>query len=183
MQNKKFRLSPKTAASGCFIALLMIPLCGIVYCFGQVFFTKFANSDNGIIEFIYVAISFLNLLIIAYAFVVTFLSIGRVNFSYLLLTDRGLEYRLWPFRLIRCTWDDIDQIKKQASPFQGEVLILKRADVFRTRILLNFTKNKIGEIKKLPFIPLYQISGWKSGELRTELEKHAPHLFTNQPTM
>ena len=180
MQQKKFRLTLKAATSGCFIALFMIPLCGIVYCFGQVVFVNIANSDSGIMELLYVILGFLNLAIIAFAFVMPFLSIGRVIFSYLLLTDRGLEYRLWPFSLIRCTWDDVDQIKKPALPFQGEVLILKQADVLVSNLPLGLTKDKFGISNKLPITTLHQISGWKNGELRTELKTYATHLFIEQ---
>lgn len=183
MQQKKFRLTLKAAAWECSIVLLAIPLCGIVFCFGQTILAKIANSDSETMaSFLSVVFAFLYTGIPALAFLQVILSIGRITLSYLQVTDKGLEYSLWPLRIIRCTWDDVERIKKPASPFQGEVLILKKADVLGTHTMFNFKKDKIGATENLPFIPLYQVSGWKNGELRTELEKHAPHLFADQPT-
>jgi hypothetical protein len=182
LQPKKFRLTPKAAARECSVVLLAVPLCGIVFCFGQVILGKIANGAGETISVLSVIFGFLYTAMPALASLQAILSIERVAFSDLQLTDKVLEYSLWRLRVIRRTWEDVEQIKKSVSPFQGELLILKKADVLGTHRMFNFAKDKIGATKKFPFMPLDQISGWKNGELRTELEKYAPHLFADQPT-
>jgi hypothetical protein len=184
MQQMKFRLTLKAAAWELSIILFAIPVLGVSFLAG--FFASELIRDNQV-GAMRVALSVFFGLI---AFVIGILSlclilmaVGRAIFSYLLLSNEGLEYRLWPLHKVRCTWSDVERIKKSALPFQGDLLTLKNADVsgFQKNLLV-FNKGNFGAFKTIPVIPLYQISGWKNGELKTELQKYAPHLFIEQPT-
>ena len=182
MQNRKFRLSLKAAAWEMSIIFLVIPFLCVSFFAGFLATGVIQKNEDGVMErgisFFFGSIA---LLIGILSLFLVLIAIGRAIFSYLLLSSEGLEYRLWPMHKIRCAWADMEQIKKSALPLQGDILMLKSAEVSGLqKILLGVNKGNLGSIKTMPVIPLYQISGWKSGELRTELEKHAPHLFTNQ---
>lgn len=171
MQTQKFRLSPKAIARECSVLILIIPFLGVAFCSGTLALEIMGDSEVGplrflltvIFGFIAIAITILSLSLIP-------LSIGRAFNSYLLLSNQGLEYSLWPLHKIRCGWDDLDQIKKSALPFQGDLLVLKTAEVSGLQ----------GLIKTSPVIPLYQIDGWQNGNLANELRKYAPNLFVER---
>jgi hypothetical protein len=168
MQTRKFRLSPKAIAWEYSVLFLEIPLLGSAFCSGTVALAIIGTSEIGTLQFLSAVLFGLIAVVITIASIsLVPISIGRAFNSYLLLSDQGLEYRLWPLHKIRCGWDDVDQIKKSAFRFQGDVLVLKTAEVSGLQSL----------IKTLSVIPLYQIDGWQNGDLADELKKYAPHLF------
>ncbi len=181
MQQKKFRLTFKAAAWECSIIFFALPFLGVSLFGGILVKEIIRNNEIGAIG---IALSLFfgsAALIIGIIYLsLVFGAIGRAIFSYLLLSDQGLEYRLWPLHKIRCNWEDVEQIKKSALPFQGEILMLKKADVSGFQRLLNFNKGEFGAIKIRPLIPLYQINGWKNGQLKNEMKKCAPNLFDEQ---
>jgi len=103
--------------------------------------------------------------------------VGRVLFSNLTLSDEGLVYQLWPLHKIRCTWNDVEEIKKSPIPFHGDLLILKDAEVLGFHLLMDFNKGKFGVTPTIPVIPIYRFNGWHNGRLEDECRKFAPRLF------
>ncbi|MBV6397143.1 MAG: hypothetical protein HFACDABA_02748 [Anaerolineales bacterium] len=168
MQTKKFRLSPKAIAWECSVLILLLPFLSVAFCGGKSALVIMGDSEIDPLRFISAVIFGLVAVVITICslFLIP-LSIGRAFNSYLLLSNQGLEYRLWPLHKIRCGWDDVGQIKKSALPFQGDLLVLKTAEVSGLQ----------GLIKTSPVVPLYQINGWQNGDLESELRKYAPNLF------
>jgi hypothetical protein len=181
MKYQKFRLSKKAMASECSGFFLGILFLSATYCIGTIVLAISKEKEAGALRLIAPMIFGLPALVISIASVALVLgSIGRAIFSYLILSDEGLEYRLWPLHKINCTWDDVEQIKKSPLPFQGDILTLKKAEVSGFHLLLNFNKGNFGVIKTSPLIPLYQIDGWQDSRLKNELKKYAPNLFVDQ---
>lgn len=183
MQQNKFRLTLKAAAWECSIIFFALPFLGVSLFGGFLAKQVIQSNEIGTTE---VALSLFFgsvALIIGIGYLVLVLTaIGRAIFSHLLLSNEGMEYRLWPMHKIRCTWADVEKIKKSALPFQGEILVLKTADVSGFQRLLDSNKVKFGAIKTIPVIPLYQINGWQNGQLKNEMKKYAPNLFDEQAT-
>lgn len=182
MQKQKFRLSPKAIAWECSIILFAIPGLGIAFLIWYLISEFNKMGEVGIIRFALPLFGFFAVILTLVSIALIFIAIGRAFFSYLTLSEKGLEYRLWPLHMIRCTWADVEQIKNSALPFQGELLILKKGNLSGFHPLMDFNKGNYGVIKTLPVIPLYQISGWQDGRLKNELKKHAPNLFIEQAT-
>lgn len=164
--------------------LMIIPFAilglATVFFIAWLIFAIIKNGDNQALSLIVPGIfSIPALVIVLCSLGLIFIAIGRAIFSYLTLSNEGLEYRLWPALKIRCTWDDVDQIKKSFLPSQGELLMLKNAEVFGLNLLWFFNKTIVGAVKTLPTVPLYQIDGWQDGNLKEELKKYAPNLFIN----
>lgn len=178
MQRQKFQLSPKAIAWECSVIFLAIPFLCVALCIGTLALGTIGNSKIGAMRFILpVILGLPALVIVLFSFALILMPIGRGIFSYLLISDEGLEYRLWPLHKIRCSWDDVEQIKKSSLPFQGDILTLKKAEVSGFHILLDFNKGNFGVTKTSQVIPLYQIDGWQNGKLENELRKYAPNLF------
>lgn len=183
MQNQKFHLSPKAIAWESSVSLLAVPFLGVALCIGAVAVGAIGNSEIGLMQYVLpIIFGMPALAIVIISIVLVLISIGRAIFSYLLLTSNGLEYRLWPLHKIRCTWDDVEQIRKSTLPFQGDILALKKGEVSGFHILLDFNKGNLGVSKTLPVIPLYKIDGWSNGKLESELRKYAPRLFIERST-
>ena len=182
MQQTKFRLTPKAIAWECSIILFVIPVFGTVFLIWYLISGLNEGGDIGIFRFALPLFGFFAIVLTLVSVALIFIAIGRAIFSYLTLSEKGLEYRLWPLHKIRCTWADVEQIKKSALPFQGELLILKKGNLSGFHPLMDFNKGNYGVIKTLPVIPLYQISGWQDGRLKNELKKYAPNLFVEQST-
>lgn len=182
MKDQKFRLSKKAMAWECSVGFLAILFLSVTFCIGTIVLAISKEKEAGALRLVAPIVFGLPALVITIASLALVLgSIGRAIFSYLLLSDEGLEYHLWPAHKIHCTWDDVDQIKKSFLPFQGDILMLKRAEISGfQKILLNFNKGNFGVVKTVPVIPLYQIDGWKNGRLKNELIKYAPNLFVEQ---
>ena len=182
MQQTKFRLTPKAAAWECSVILLAIPALGSAFLIWYLISELNKGGEIGFFRFVLPLFGFFAIVLALASVVLTFVALGRALFSYLTISEEGLEYRLWPLHKIRCTWADVEQIKKSGLPFQGELLILKRADVSGFHLSLDLNKGRPGTVRTLPVVPLYQINGWKDGNLKMELQKHVPDLFTKQST-
>jgi hypothetical protein len=183
MQSQKFQLSSKTIVWECAVILFAIPFLGAALCVGSLAIGAMGNSEDGMMKFISpIILGLPALAILALSVVLILMPIGRAIFSYLLLSEQGLEYRLWPLHRIRASWEDVDQIKKSSLPFQGDILTLKNAETSGFHISLDFSKGNAGITKTAQVIPLYQIDGWQNGRLENELRKYAPNLFVQRST-
>jgi hypothetical protein len=107
----------------------------------------------------------------------TLVPIGRFLFSYLKISQHGLEYRYWPFYGLRCAWNDVDRLGTYRSLgfIPREVLYLKRAEPIRWQATMKL--RQILGLSTQYFIPLTGIKGWPDGELANELRQRMPHLF------
>jgi hypothetical protein len=181
MKVQKFRLSKKAIAWECSAGFWAVLFLSVPFCIGTLALQISKDKDAGALRLVSIILGLPALVITIVSLALVLGSIGRAIFSYLLLSDEGLEFRLWPAHKIRCAWNDVDQIKKSVLPFQGEILVLKNAEVSGLqKVLLNFNRGGFGVIKTLPVIPLYQIDGWQNGRLKNELIKYVPNLFTEQ---
>jgi hypothetical protein len=182
MKDQKFRLSKKAMAWEGSLGLFAILFLFNAFCMGTVVLVISKEMEIGALRLILSMIFGLPALgITIVSFALVLVAIGRAIFSYLLISEEGLEYHLWPAHKIRCTWNDVDQIKKSFLPFQGDILMLKSAEVLGfQKTLLSFNKGNFGIVKTIPVIPLFQIDGWPKGNLASELKKYAPHLFVEQ---
>lgn len=181
MPTQKFRLSLKAILWECSVILLAVPALGLAFMMGVILPKAIGNIEIEVLRFMLSAyFSFLAFVLLALSIWIVLVPIGRAIFSYLTLSEKGLEYRLWPLHRIRCAWEDVGQIKKSALSFQGEILTLQNAEVSGFHLFLNLITGKRGVIRTIPVIPLYQIDGWSSGKLKIELRKYAPKLFTEQ---
>jgi hypothetical protein len=91
--------------------------------------------------------------------------------SYLLVSELGLKYRLWPWWEIKCSWDDVKKINK--GRWLGDALFLQKMDHIG---LLEFSIS-LGD----PQIHLSSLNGWKKGGLEADLRKYRPQLFEKSP--
>ena len=182
MTNQKFHLSKKAMAWEGSIGFLAILFLSAAFCMGIVVLGISKEKEIGALRFVIPIILGLPALVITIvSFALDLGAIGRAIFSYLLISEEGLEYHLWPAHKVRCMWDDVDQIKKSFLPFQGDILMLKRAEVSGfQKTLLSFNKGNFGIVKTVPVIPLFQINGWPNGKLEDELRKYAPNLFIDR---
>ena len=181
MHSQRFQLSAKAIAWECSVILFAIPFLGTALCAGVLVIGAMGNSEIGMLQYIFPILPGLPVLaILAVSVMLILTPVGRAIFSYLLLSDQGLEYRLWPFHRIRATWEDVDKIKKSSLPFQGDILLLKKAEVSGFHLSLDFNKGTAGGTKTAPVIPLYQIDGWQNGRLENELRKYSPHLIVER---
>jgi hypothetical protein len=183
LHNQKFQLSAKAIVWECAVILFVIPILGLVVGIGVVISAIIEDNDLGAFRFGFaILLGIPTVVIIALSVALLLLPIGRAIFSYLLLSDGGLEYRLWPLHRIRANWEDVDTIKKSSLPFQGDILTLKKADTSGFNISLDFYRGNFGFTKTAQIIPLYQFDGWHSGILEMELRKYAPTLFAERST-
>jgi hypothetical protein len=181
MKDQKFRLSKQAMAWEGSVGLLALLFLAVTFCIGAIVLAIIKEKEAGVLRLVtpmIFGLPALAITIISFALFST--SIGRAIFSYLLLSEEGLKFRLWPLHKIKCTWDDVEQIKKSPFPFQGDILTLKKAEVSGFHLLLDFIKGNFGVTKTLPIIPLYQIDGWQNGRLKNELKKYVPDLFVDQ---
>jgi hypothetical protein len=179
MTGYKFRLSTKAMVGESSILLIVIPLLGIAFCLGALAVMVVGSDQAGLARFALSVISTLMALIFVAASCVMLLgAVGRAIFSYLMLSEAGLEYRYWPVHRIRCAWNQVGEIKKSpVAPLQGDVLMLQQAEVSGFHMLFDFQGGKYGFTKTIPMIPLYRLDGWPNGRLETELRRYAPGLF------
>jgi hypothetical protein len=89
--------------------------------------------------------------------------------SFLHVSEKGLVYRNWPWFEMRCQWQDVNRINQ--GRWLGDALYLHRAKQ------IGFPEFSI--ILNSPQIYLSNLVGWKDGQLKGELRKHAPQLFMN----
>ena len=87
--------------------------------------------------------------------------------SYLRVSEKGLQYRNWPFLEMRCKWEDVKCINR--GRWLGDALYLRRAEqVGFPEFTFNLTA---------PQIHLSSLVGWSEGGLSEDLRRHAPQLF------
>jgi hypothetical protein len=181
MKVQKFRLSKKAIAWECSAGFWAVLFLSVPVCIGTLALEISKDKDAGALRLVPIIFGLPALGITIASFALIFTAIGRVIFSYLLISEDGLEYSLWPAHKIYCTWEDVDQIKKSPLPFQGDILVIKRAQVSGLlEILPRINNGDLGAAKTLPVIPLYQIDGWQNGKLVDELKKYVPNLFVEQ---
>jgi len=102
------------------------------------------------------------------------ISIGRVLFGYLIISDNGIVYRKWPFPIKTFSWSDVEKIS-HSSIFRRRydyLLIRKTKPGFAI-------KTSIGTLGSPRYhtIPLHEIKGWRDGDLVNDLRSHMPALF------
>lgn len=102
-----------------------------------------------------------------------------VLFSYLDITEQGLEYRFWPTYHIQCSWADVETItQRREMMVTADVILLRSAKELGKPISMQLRK-KLG-LDTQYFIPLNVLAGWPQGKLRQALEHYAPQLFENK---
>ena len=170
MQTQKFQVSSKVNTVVWAVVFVATPMfcCFLFFAWSSMLGKPGDTESVGIQSITAVVIG---LLAFVFFFAFIFIPVGHGVFSYLTLSDEGLECRLWPLFKIRCAWDNFEQIKKLSPPFHGDILTLKKSEVS------GFGKGNVGLIKSTPAIPLFMFDGWPNGRLETELRKFAPNLI------
>jgi hypothetical protein len=180
MVTKKYRLSWKAIAGEFVVIVIVLPFLLTGLGMASYVLQPLPSGEYGTLEFITSKIlGVLGLILLLFSLVLCALPFGRPVFSYLAVSDSGIEYRYWPFYRIHGTWQDVDEIYKSPLPLQGEMLRLKSADTSGYQINISIKRGKIEVGKTIPVIPLYIFSGWSNRELQAELKNHAPNLFIN----
>ena len=87
--------------------------------------------------------------------------------SYLQVSAEGLIYRVYPTMELRCTWEDVNYIKR--GGWLGDILFLHRAEKIGA---LEF-ELLLGKLQ----VHLSSLEGWPDGGLKDDLRKYAPQLF------
>jgi len=180
MVTRRYRLSWKAIAGEFVVIVIVLPffLSGL----GVVSYTLQSplSGEDGTLGFITsIILGLLGLLLLLLSIGVCLLPFGHAIFSYVAVSDSGIDYKYWPFHRIRGTWQDVDEIYKSPLPFQGEMLRLKRADTSGYQINISPKRGNLGVGKTIPVIPLYLFSGWSNHELQTDLKNYVPNLFVN----
>jgi hypothetical protein len=181
MQTQKFRLTVKEK----FWELMVIPFAFLFMAgglfIGWMALLIFEKGESGLLRLIFPGFFFIPALgMVIVSIMMIFIAIGRILFSYLIISGQGLEYRFWPLHRIRCGWLDVGEIKKSVWSFQGDILMLRNAEAVGFHLFWDLSSGKSRFIKTLPQIPIYKFNGWSTGELRSELEKYAPVLFVTK---
>ncbi len=94
------------------------------------------------------------------------------------ITDAGLEYQYWPTYHIRCSWEDVECIKKKREIVMADVIMLWHATELGKPITMKIRK-KLGMDLQY-FIPLNVFDEWPGGEIRDLLMRYAPQAFGDQ---
>jgi hypothetical protein len=180
MMTRRYRLSWKAIAGEFVVIVIVLPFLlsglGIVSYALQ----PPLSGEDGTLRFITsITLGLLGLLLLLSSLVLCLLPFGRAMFSYIAVSDFGIDYKYWPFHRVRGTWQDVDEIYKSPLPFQGEMLRLKHADTSGYHININLKRSNLGVSKTIPVIPLYLFSGWANRELQVDLTNHAPNLSVN----
>jgi hypothetical protein len=151
------------------------------------------NSINEALSLInetfYVKLSFLYqfisiFLIYGILFLVIFIQFGDYNFSYLLLSDDGIEYKNL-FYKINANWDDIIKIYR---PLLGqlkfvlidvdhdEYLELSNSEIQSPLLFICWFSNYVKLSKRIPISRFAW--NWRSSELGEIIFTHKPNLYT-----
>jgi hypothetical protein len=101
------------------------------------------------------------------------LLVGEVMFSYLEVSPKGMEYRLWPFYHLNFDWDEIESIQRtrllRLFPLDSINVAITNRSSFATTTVLKQSIN------------LSDFQGWPKGKLADALRENAPGLFANTP--
>lgn len=109
--------------------------------------------------------------------------VGRFLFSYLKLSDDGLEYYYWPNYRAKCTWQDVERIGKWKSVWgiPHEALFVNQLETTGNGWAITKNLRQTFSLSELPkILPLTGISGWPNGALAKELRHYIPHVFETQ---
>ena len=126
------------------------------------------NSDSWLYAQPDTPVFFLAILMIA-------LYIPSIFLSYLKVTSAGLELHYWPLYRVFVLWEEIERLGKCKALiiFSCDALYLKRPDAAHK----NAEIREWGLAKKC-IIPLSDFRTWPDGELKRDLQRHIPHLFS-----
>jgi hypothetical protein len=102
------------------------------------------------------------------------LLVGEVMFSYLEVSPKGIEYRLWPFYHLEFDWDEIESIQRarilKIIPVDSMNVAITNRSSFATTTVLKQS------------ISISDFQGWPRGKLAEALRENAPQLFDNSTT-
>jgi uncharacterized Tic20 family protein len=99
-----------------------------------------------------------------------------VFLSYIKVSPYGMEYSLWIFKRLRCTWADTARL--QRLWLTQDAVWLHQAEVLGPSFYLKRPFNWLSPAQH--FIPLRGFQGWPEGALAADLRRYAPHLFEAQ---
>ncbi len=101
------------------------------------------------------------------------LLVGEVMFSYLEVSPKGMEYRIWPFYHLRFDWDEIESIERirvlKFFPVDSINVAVTNRSSFATTTVLKQSIN------------LSDFQGWPKGRLAQSIRENAPALFAREP--
>jgi len=107
--------------------------------------------------------------------ILLFLFIPKLIFSYLLVSDEGIELLYWPNYRIKSTWDMIDCLGKVSvlGSITSDVLFLRSetGDISAVDI------SRHRGIKERRIIPLSDFRGWPKGQLFCDLQRFIPDII------
>ena len=107
--------------------------------------------------------------------ILLFLFIPKLIFSYLMVSDEGIELLYWPNYRIKSTWDMIDHLGKVTviGSLTSDVLFLRG----ETEETSAGGMNRHRGIKERRIIPLSDFRGWPKGQLYSDLLRLIPDII------
>ena len=137
------------------------------------------STPNNLSLGVLAIIGFLSLIILGTGIIQAIMGFGQSLGTYLGITPDGIEYRLWPFYTLRCSWQDLTSIEKRKKTLgvQQDILYASRAETsgLGWKPLRPF--KHIYGWKTDYIIALSTFEGWPKGDLANNLQQNAPHLF------
>ncbi len=100
------------------------------------------------------------------------LYLPKLLFSYLRITENGIELFYWPNYHLSAKWEEIEQLGKVSYIWNNsqDVLIIRRIE--GKSITQGLDRHQAMQEKRI--IPLEDFRGWPEGNLSDELQKHIP---------
>jgi len=107
--------------------------------------------------------------------ILLFLFIPKLIFSYLMVSDEGIELLYWPNYRLKSTWEKIDHLGKVTviGSLTSDVLYL-RDETGETRTV---EINRPRGIKEKHIISLSDFRGWPKGQLYSALLRFIPEII------
>ena len=107
--------------------------------------------------------------------ILLFLFIPKLTFSYLMVSDEGIELLYWPNYRIKSTWDMIDHLGKVTviGSLTSDVLFLRGETEETSAVGMNRHRG----IKERRIIPLSDFRGWPKGQLYSDLLRLIPDII------
>ena len=107
--------------------------------------------------------------------ILLFLFIPKLIFSYLKVSDEGIELLYWPNYRIKSTWDMIDHLGKVTviGSLTSDVLFLRGETEETSAVEINRHRG----IKERRIIPLSDFRGWPKGQLYCDLLRLIPDII------
>jgi uncharacterized Tic20 family protein len=147
---------------------------------GDRIFSVFQNEPDGeIVGLFLVCVLGIPLILMGFLFFQLIITSIAQFFSYVQSSASGLEYRFWPYQHIRCSWPDVEKLGKHwlfidaVYLKRGEVIGRPIAQILLPKEFLSYSQE---------IIPLAGYSGWPDGQLAKDLQRYAPHLFSEDTT-